>query len=189
MQGHLYFIMWVSGSGKGTLRENLKKSPIDIEFIKSYVTREIRPGEANGDMYWFIDLEEFQRGIHKHEFLEYEVNHKIAYYGTKYADVEEWLSKWKTLAKEIDTKWLQQIHDNYPELKKNYTSIFLDVPDDVVRKRFFERNPQGKIVDIENRIDSCQAERSTAQEICDHIIDASQSPEAVLEDVLKVIQA
>lgn len=188
MQGHLYFIMGVSGSGKWTLRQNLKNTNANISFVRSYVTREMRPGEINGDMYWFVDLEEFKKSIDKNEFLEYEVNHKVAYYGTKFADIENGLSAWKILVKEIETKWLKQIAEKHPELRNTYTSIFLDIPDEVVRKRFYERNPQGKMIDLENRIESCQKEREAAQNLCDYIIDASVSPELVLHEVLKIMK-
>ena len=43
----------------------------------------MRPGEENGDQYWFIEKSDFEAAIDKNEFLEYELVHKIAYYGTK----------------------------------------------------------------------------------------------------------
>ena len=82
--------------------ENLKMK--NLEFLKSYVTREMRPGEVNGDMYHFVSHEDFEKGIQKNEFLEYEINHKTAYYGTKKSDVDEGLAAGKILMKEIDTK-------------------------------------------------------------------------------------
>ncbi len=89
-KGHLYFIVGVTGSGKGTLRKNLEKQKIkNLEFLKSYVTRELRPGEINGDMYHFISKEEFESEIQKNNFLEYEINHKTAYYGTKKSEVDQ----------------------------------------------------------------------------------------------------
>ncbi len=92
MKGHLYFIVGVSGSGKGTLKENIEKENIEnLEFLKSYVTRAMRPGEVNGDTYWFISKEDFEKAIEKNNFLEYEINHKVAYYGTKKSEVEQGL--------------------------------------------------------------------------------------------------
>ena len=190
MQGHLYFIMGVTGSGKGTLRANLKKENLEnLEFLKSYVTREMRPWEINGDTYWFITLEEFETGIKEHEFLEYEVNHKVAYYGTKNADVEAGLDAWKIIMKEIDTKGLKQLIEKNPDFRKHFTSFFLDVPNEEIRRRFYERNPDGKISDIENRIESTTFERKQAKMYCDAIIDATQTPEEVLKEVLAIIKA
>ncbi len=185
MKGHLYFIMWVSGGGKGTLRKNLEKMGVEnLVFLKSYVTREMRPGEVNGDIYHFISKEEFEDGIKRNDFLEYEVNHKVAYYGTKKSEVVAGLENEKIMVKEIDTKWLGQLQEKHPDFRWNYSSLFLDVWDEEMRRRYYQRNPDGNPQDIENRIESTLHERQQAEKYCDLIIDASQSPEDILEEVL-----
>ncbi|MDQ7023175.1 MAG: hypothetical protein Q9M97_06665 [Candidatus Gracilibacteria bacterium] len=88
-KGKLYLILGTSGAGKGTLRKNLEKAELDnLEFIKSNVTRKMREGEVNGDIYNFISEESFKKMIENNEFLEYEYVHNHAYYGTKLVDVE-----------------------------------------------------------------------------------------------------
>lgn len=66
-KGHLYFIVGVSGSGKGTLRDNLQKTHLkkDLLFVHSYVTRPMRPGEINGDKYHFVSEEKFLEDVKK----------------------------------------------------------------------------------------------------------------------------
>lgn len=188
-QGHVFFIVGVTGSGKGTLRKNLEKKRIkNLEFLKSYVTRDLRPGEVNGDMYHFISQEDFQMGIQKGEFLEYELVHKVAYYGTKKSEVEQGIAAGKILMKEIDTKGLKQLAEKHPKLREQYTSFFLDIPDDILRERFFSRNPEASEIDFQNRLESAIFEREHADEFCDYLIDASQSPESVLEEVLAIIE-
>jgi guanylate kinase len=189
-KGHLYFILWVSGGGKGTLRENLQKTPFkkDFLFIHSYVTRPMRPGEIDGEKYHFISETDFQESIKKWEFLEYEINHKTAYYGTKKKDVEDGMRAGKIVLSEIDTKGLKQVMEKHPHFRKNFTSFFLDIPDDILRERFFARNPQSSEQDFQNRLESAQFEREQAQEFCDFVIDATQSPETVLQQVLAIIQ-
>lgn len=189
MNGHVYFIMGVSWSGKGTLRNNLKNSGIEnLEFLKSYVTRDMRPGEVNGDSYWFIGIEEFKDAIEKWEFLEYEINHKTAYYGTKKTEVDAGLENGKLVMTEIDTKGLKQVMEKHPSLREHYTSFFLDVPNDEMTRRYLERHPDGSQDDIINRLESASLEREQAQKYCDYIIDATQSPERVLEDVLAIMK-
>jgi guanylate kinase len=181
--------MWVSGSGKGTLRKNLKNQGIEnLEFLKSYVTREMRPGEENGDQYWFISKEEFEIAIEQNDFLEYEINHKVAYYGTKKSEVDAWLTAGKILMKEIDTKGLKQVIENHANFKVNFTSFFLDVSNQEMTRRYLERHPEGCENDIKNRLESASIEREQANKYCDYIIDASQSPEKVLEKVLQIIK-
>lgn len=189
MQGHLYFIMWVSGSGKGTLRTNLKNEGIkNLEFLRSYVTREMRPGEVNGDTYWFISKQEFENSIENKEFLEYELVHKVAYYGSKKWEIDSGLAAGKILMTEIDTKGLKQVMDKHPDFKDSYTSFFLDVPNIEMIKRYLERHPEGCEHDIHNRLESATLEREQAAKYCDHIVDATQSPEDVLKDIFKIMK-
>lgn len=148
----------------------------------------MRPWEVNGDVYWFISKEEFEKSIENDEFLEYEINHKVAYYGTKKSDIDIGLDEWKIMFTEIDTKWLKQIAEKHPNYRKNYTSFFLDVPNAEMERRFFERNPDGNIEDIKNRLESTIFEREQAQQYCDYIIDATQSPEEVLQEVLEIMK-
>lgn len=189
MQGHLYFIMGVSGSGKGTLRTNLKNHGIEnLEFLKSYVTREMRPGEVDGDTYWFISNKEFEAAIEKWEFLEYELVHKVAYYGTKKWEIDTWLEAGKILMTEIDTKWLKQVLEKHPDFREHFTSFFLNVSNEEMERRYLERHPDGCTNDIKNRLESATLEREQAEKYCNHIIDATQSPEDVLQEVLNIMK-
>ncbi len=90
--------------------------------------------------------------------------------------------------KEIDTKGLKQLEKKHPKFRKNYTSFFLDVPNDILRERFFERTTGASEDDFQNRLESAIFEREHADEYCDYLIDATQSPEAVLEEVLAIIE-
>lgn len=92
------------------------------------------------------------------------------------------------MIKEIDTKGLKQLIKNHPDFRENYTSFFLDVPNHEMQRRFYERNPEGKPEDIANRIESSSFEREQAHKYCDHIIDATQSPEEILQKVLGVVK-
>ncbi len=92
------------------------------------------------------------------------------------------------MIKEIDTKGLKQLIKNHPDFRENYTSFFLDVPNREMERRFYERNPEGKPEDIANRIESTTLEREQAHKYCDYIIDATQSPEEILQKVLGVVK-
>ncbi len=180
--------MGVSWGGKGTLRKNLNQKDIqNLEFIKSYVSRPMRPGEVNGDMYWFISEEEFKEWIENNEFLEYEWVHDAAYYGTKKSDIDSWLESGKAMIKEIDIKWLIQLKEKQPKYFNEVTSFFLDVPEVEIERRYYERNPDGDAKELEKRLISAKNEREQAKKYCTSIIDATQSPEQVLQEVLDII--
>lgn len=186
-KGHLYFIMWVSWAWKGTLRENLDKLDIeDIYYLKSSVTRPVREGETPGYIYNFISFDEFSESIKNDEFLEYELVHNLHYYWTKKSDFYDWINSWKTMIKEIDMRGLIQLHEKKPEIKNDYTSIFLTLPEEKVRERILSRWELSE-QEIQNRIDSTKMEVDNAKIYCDYIIDASKSPEDVLKEFLEII--
>ncbi|MDD3302827.1 MAG: guanylate kinase [Candidatus Gracilibacteria bacterium] len=190
MTGKIFFIMGVSGAGKGTLIENLKKQDkINLEFVRSYVTRDIRHGEIDGNIYHFISMDEFKRSIEAGEFLEYKFVHNLNYYGTKKKDViDNGIEKGKILIKEIDIEGLKEIYTNHPELKPYIKTIFLSVSKETFKKRVIERQGDVDKTELENRGNSLEKERKEALIYCDYIIDSEKyNKDEVLNEVLEII--
>jgi len=191
-KGHIFFVMGVSGAGKGTLIENLKRlEDLDVEFMRSYVTRPMRDWEVDGNIYNFVSLEDFKAWIEAWDFLEYELNHWLYYYWTKYSDVvTNWIDKWKKVLKEIEVKWLKNIYTNNPHFKKYITTIFLDISKEVLVERIKLRQANISDTELSNRIDSLSFEKKDSQIYCDHIIDTSViTPEETLKIVLDIIKS
>jgi len=189
-KGHIYFIMWISGSGKWTLIENLKNQNIKwLYFLKSYVTRPMRTWEIDWNIYNFISNQEFQNSINKNEFLEYEYVHNLNYYWTKYSDtVENWIDKWKKVLKEIEIQGLKNIFKNYPGLKNNITSIFLDISEKILEKRINLRWENMSKEELQNRKNSLINEKVESKKHCDYIINTwNKKPDEVLKEVLDII--
>lgn len=189
-KGHIFFIMWVSWAWKGTLIENLKKqNEIDLFFTKSYVTRPMREWEINGNIYNFISKEEFELSIENWEFLEYfKVYWLPYYYWTKYEDViSNWINKWKIVIKEIDMNWLLILKSNNPELKKYYSSIFLNLPLDEQLKRIKSRWVHMLEEEFIEREKTALEEEKKSKKYCDYIVDANKDQEQILKQILEII--
>ncbi|MDQ7009830.1 MAG: guanylate kinase [Candidatus Gracilibacteria bacterium] len=189
-KGKLYLILGTSGAGKGTLRKNLEKAELDnLEFIKSNVTRKMREGEVNGDIYNFISEESFKKMIENNEFLEYEYVHNHAYYGTKLVDVEKGISSGKNIMKEIDMEGLKNILKNNPHLKEDITTIFLNLSQEKFAERIEARGVEMSKEEFNNREISLKREVKDAEIYCDHIIDTSEiTPEEVFDEVLEILK-
>ena len=131
--GKLIFIMGVSGSGKKTVIDALMNSDLWLVQVNSYTTRPLREGEVNGEDYYHITQEEFDRARDQGEFLEISFIHKWFWYGTKKQDIIENLETGKHVVKEIDIHGfisMQQEHTDVLEVTK---SIFLNVDDEVMK--------------------------------------------------------
>jgi guanylate kinase len=60
-----------SGAGKGTIERILLDSFPELELAVSATTRKRRESEVDGEHYWFLTDEEFDRRLDERGFLEY----------------------------------------------------------------------------------------------------------------------
>ena len=88
MPNKLFVISGASGVGKSTVLSKVMGERPDLRFSVSATTRNIRPGEVDGESYYFITKDKFLDMIEKHEFLEYDA-HMDNYYGTPKGQLEE----------------------------------------------------------------------------------------------------
>lgn len=87
-KGKLFVISGASGVGKSTVLSRVMSQRDDLRFSVSATTRAPRPGEVDGQSYYFVTKEKFQQMIADDAFLEYDA-HMDNYYGTPRAQLEE----------------------------------------------------------------------------------------------------
>lgn len=91
-KGKLFVISGASGVGKSTVLKRVMESRKDLIFSVSATTRAPRPGEVEGESYYFVSKEQFESMIDRGEFLEYDA-HMDNYYGTPVAQAMEKMEK------------------------------------------------------------------------------------------------
>ena len=87
-KGKLFIISGASGVGKSTVLSRVMAARDDLRFSVSATTRAPRPGEVDGESYYFVSKEEFEGMIARNEFVEYDA-HMDNYYGTPEAQLNE----------------------------------------------------------------------------------------------------
>ena len=87
-KGKLFVISGASGVGKSTVLSKVMAGRPDLAFSVSATTRVPRPGEIEGESYYFVTKERFQEMIDHNEFLEYDA-HMENYYGTPEKQVDQ----------------------------------------------------------------------------------------------------
>ena len=90
-KGKLFVISGASGVGKSTVLKRVMDARPELRFSVSATTRAPRPGEVDGESYYFVTKEQFETMIAQNEFLEYDA-HMDNYYGTPVAQMEEKLA-------------------------------------------------------------------------------------------------
>ncbi|MGZ8164727.1 MAG: guanylate kinase [Methylobacter sp.] len=112
--GKLYIIAAPSGAGKTSLVKQLISDLDNLAVSISHTTRQIRPGETNGQDYYFINVEDFQAMQEKQAFLEY-AQVFDNFYGTAQQTLEQNLEKGLDVILEIDWQGAQQIKKLLPD--------------------------------------------------------------------------
>ena len=112
--GFLLVLSGPSGSGKGTVSQQLMKENKEIVFSTSVTTRTPRPNEVDGDNYFFASIEEFEKMVENDDLLEYAFVH-TNYYGTPKKFVFDQIKKGEIVLLEIDVQGALQIKEKYKE--------------------------------------------------------------------------
>lgn len=112
-KGKLLVISGPSGVGKGKIVERLLQERTNCALSVSCTTREPRAGEKNGESYFFISREKFEKMLAENEFLEYS-EHFSNYYGTPRFFVEEKLKEGDVIL-EIDVNGALNVKKSYNE--------------------------------------------------------------------------
>lgn len=113
-RGKLVVISAPSGAGKTTLVHGLLAREPSLRFSISYTTRPRRPGEVDGEDYFFVDEAEFERMRESGAFLECARVFDHCY-GTSRAHVEDLLDDGYSVLMEIDWQGAEQIRAAAPE--------------------------------------------------------------------------
>lgn len=177
-------MMWPTWSGKTTvLNESGVLNEPGIQYVQSYTTRALRPGEVNGEKYHHISTERFESMIEEGKFLEH-AEFSFAYYWTSLTSITEPLAQAMSPIKEMDMQWYLSFCGNDRGIP--YVSIFLDIDNQTIIQRVKERGSMEKNY-LEARIAIATFERDKAKQWCHHRIDASQPLDHVVKDFLDVL--
>ncbi len=113
-----------SGAGKTTLCQKLLAADPEISFSVSYTTRKPRPREKNGEDYFFVDQDTFEKMIEEGAFLEWAKVYDH-YYGTAKAQVEEAISQGRDILLDIDVQGAFQVRE---KLGRDAVLVFILPP-------------------------------------------------------------
>jgi len=100
-----------SGAGKTTISRRLLEAEHDLVMSVSATTRPRRPGEVDGQDYYFVDPTAFSLMVNRGELLEHA---KVFgnYYGTPRRPVEDALAAGRDVLFDIDWQGTQQLQDS-----------------------------------------------------------------------------
>lgn len=164
--GKLIVITGPSGVGKGTLMQKLLERHPELYYSVSATTRSPRPGEINGQNYYFVDRSQFEKLVAQGEFLEW-AEFAGNYYGTPRAEVLEKIKSGKLVVLEIELEGARQIRRSY----SSALSIFILPPTFLELENRIRGRGQDSEEAIARRLNRAQAEIQAAGEFDIQIVN------------------
>ncbi len=175
-----------SGGGKSVVAAHILENFPQVEFSISATTRQRRKCEIQGQHYFFLGKDEFEKKINSNELIEFEEIFGN-YYGTLKSEVDSSLQNNKILLFDIDVKGAYSIKKHYPE---DSILIFIKPPSlEVLEQRL--RNRKTETDDqIKKRIARAKMEISNCNNfdfvvINDILKDTLEKINKILKEILE----
>jgi guanylate kinase len=182
--GLLFVVSGPSGAGKDTLLEALRARRPDVRYSVSATTRAPRSEERDGEHYFFLSREEFERRRDAGGLLEWrEYNGNL--YGTPRDYVEQTLAKGDDLIVKPEVNGALAVKRAYP----GAVLIFL-VPDGFanLRMRLVARGTDSG-EQIENRLAIAREELKFAANFEYLVVNEQGRMDAALDSIAAILEA
>ena len=180
----VFVITGPSGVGKGTLIRTLRERMPELDLAVSATTRRPRAGETQGEDYWFLTDEEFERRVQAGDFVEH-AEYAGRRYGTLRSELERRIGAGHPVVLEIEVQGARQIRRTMPEALQ----IFIAPPSaDVLRTRLVGRGTDDP-EQVEKRLQTARAELAAQDEfgevvVNDRLEDAVDKLEGIVRGAL-----
>ena len=178
-RGRLVVLAGPTAVGKGTVVARIRQHNPDVRFSVSATTRTPRPGESNGEHYFFVSNAEFDRLVGTDQMLEWAVVHGQNRYGTPRGPIVDALNAGDSIILEIDIQGARQVKKAMPEA----ILVFLMPPswDELVRR--LESRATENAEERARRLETAKVEFAARSEFDVIIVndDVDSAAEAVVQ--------
>ncbi len=180
-KGILIIISGFSGAGKGTIvKQLLKKSEFSLSI--SATSRNARVGEVEGEHYFFVGRQAFEKMIDNDELIEW-ASYCDNYYGTPRNYVQQMLEEGKDVILEIEMQGALQVKQKYPDS----LLVFVTAPSAyIIKERLVSRGTETLDV-IQKRLEKSYTEIDAIDDY-DYLV-VNDGLEESVSSVLSIIVA
>lgn len=166
-RGRLVVLAGPTAVGKGTVTAHIREHHPEVLLSISATTRAPRPGEVDGEHYYFLDVNQFDEMIRRGEFLEWAVVHGTHRYGTPRPPIEAALAAGRSVLLEIDLQGARQVRESTPEA---ITAFLLPPSWEELVRRLTGRGTEGP-EEQARRLDTARGELAAQHEFQHRIIN------------------
>jgi guanylate kinase len=171
-----------SGAGKGTIERILLERIPKLELAVSATTRERRPNEADGEHYWFISDEEFDRKLEEKGFLEYITFPWGQRSGTLRSEIDRIQSSGRIPLLDLETDGALYVQEKVPEA----VTIFVTAPTFEELERRLRARATESAGEIGERLELAREQLECADRF-DHVI-VNDDLERAADEVEEIVR-
>jgi guanylate kinase len=163
------------------IRTLLERVP-ELELSTSATTRKARPGETQGEDYWFLSDDEFARRVEAGDFVEW-AEYSGRRYGTLRDELERRTSAGIPVVLEIEVQGARQVRKTMPEA----VQIFITPPShEALRTRLIGRGTDAG-EEVERRLRVAEEEMA-AQDEFGHVVVNDRLEDAV-DELVRIVRS
>jgi guanylate kinase len=182
-RGLMFVLSSPSGAGKTTLSRMLMQRMSGLQMSVSATTRSMRPGEAEGKDYYFVDQKRFEEMVANGDLLEWAPVFGNRY-GTPRVPVEAALSAGRDVLFDIDWQGTQQLRE---KAGADVVSVFILPPSATDLEKRLHTRAQDSDEVIRGRMDRASHELSHWAEY-DYIV-VNQNVDEAFAEVQSILKA
>lgn len=131
---NIIIISGPSGAGEDSIIDGLK-AKVKIERVVTTTTRLMRPGESQGNPYYFVSQEDFQALIEKDALVEYAKEYNGQWYGVTKDELERVARSGRVGIWKIEYKGVMNMKKKFPGIQAIYIIAPLDQLESRIRRR------------------------------------------------------
>lgn len=182
-RGRLVVLAGPSAVGKSTVVSRLRGAVPDLYFSVSMTTRAPRPGEVDGQDYFFVTPEHFQGRIDRGEMLEWaDIHGGLQRSGTPAGPVREAMEAGRPVLVEVDLAGARNIKRLLPEAN----TVFLAPPSwDILVQRLTGRGTETPEV-IERRLTTAREELDAQGEF--DVVVVNDDVDTAVASIAEILQ-
>ena len=154
-----------SGAGKGTIERILLERMPELELAVSATTRERRANEVDGQHYWFLSDQEFDRLLDEKGFLEYVTFPWGQRSGTLRSEIDRIRSEGRVPLLDLETDGALYVQETVP----GAVTIFVNAPSFEELERRLRARATESAGEIDERLALAREQLEQAVEF-DHVI-------------------
>ena len=180
----LVVISGPSGVGKDTILDHMKQRGLPFHFVVTATTRPRRPGEVEGEDYFFVEEQQFLDMIEKGELIEHALvynDHK----GVPRQQVREAMESAQDVVMRVDVQGAKTIRALAPEA----LLIFLTAGDEEELARRLRKRRTESEADLQLRLETAKEEFGYLKIFDYLVLNADSQVDQAVDTILAIIEA